>query len=72
MKWLLTTPVEIDLDGVREEVEAAGGELDPRAAVPLAGGEQVLYAQGPENLPERLAGTKLPIKVSPDSEMKAY
>jgi hypothetical protein len=72
MKWLLTTPDDLDVDVVRHEVEAAGGKLEPRPAVPLSGGERVLYAEGPEDFPERLQERGLPIEVSPSSELKLY
>lgn len=72
MKWLLTTPDDLDIDSVRHEVAAAGGKLEPRPAVPLSGGEQVLYAEGPEDFPRRLEAAGLPIAVSPSSELELY
>lgn len=72
MKWLLTTPDDLDVEAVRREVEAAGGKLEPRPAVPLSGGDRVLYAEGPEDFPQRLGASGLPIEVSPSSELKLY
>lgn len=72
MKWLLTTPDDLDVEAVRREVDAVGGKLEPRQAIPLSGGQQVLYAEGPEDLPQRLEATGLPIEVSPSSELKLY
>lgn len=72
MKWLLTTPDDLDVDLVRREVEAVGGRLEPRKPVPLSGGERVLYAEGPEDLPARLGAAGLPIEVSPNSEVTLY
>lgn len=73
MKWLLTTPADLDLDGVRQEVEAVGGKLEAREPVPLGENEQVLYAEGPEDLHERLKkATRLPIEASPNSDLKLY
>jgi hypothetical protein len=72
MKWLLTTPDDVDLDAVRRGVAEAGGELESRPAVPLEGGEQVLFAAGPEDFPRRLEATGLPVEVSPNSELELY
>ncbi|HYJ22423.1 MAG TPA: hypothetical protein VEW07_10410 [Solirubrobacterales bacterium] len=72
MKWLLTTPADVDLDGVRAEVEAAGGKLEAQKAVPLGENEQVLYAEGPEDLEARLKAAPIPIQVSPNSELELY
>lgn len=72
MRWLLTTPAEIDPEQVRREVEAAGGKLETREPIPLDPGDQVLYAEGPDDLDARLQGSQLPIKVNPESEPEPY
>jgi hypothetical protein len=72
MKWLLTTPADADLESLRTEVEAAGAKLEEVAPVPLDGGEQVLYAEGPDDLHERLAKTDVPVRVNPNSPMELY
>ena len=72
MKWLLTTATSIDTEAVERELEAAGGKLIPRAPVPLGEDEQVLYAEGPEDLHHVLRRSKLQIKVSPSSKYELY
>ena len=72
MKWLLTTPADVDLEKVRREVEGAGGKLEGRKPIPLSDNEQVLYAEGPEDLHRSLAETPTPMRVSPSSEMELY
>jgi hypothetical protein len=72
MKWLLTTPADLDLDGVRQQVEAVGGKLEAREPVPLGENEQVLYAEGPEDLHQRLKAGRLPIEASPNSDLELY
>lgn len=72
MKWLLTTPADVDLDSLRQEVEAAGAKLEDRDPVPLDQEEQVLYAEGPDDLHERLAKTSVPVRVHRSSPMELY
>jgi hypothetical protein len=72
MKWLLTTATDVSLEALRHEVEAAGGRLESEEPVPLDGNEQVIYADGPEDLHKRLAATPLPVKASPSSELDLY
>lgn len=72
MKWLLTTSNEVEVRAVRREVEAAGGSLESEDPVPLGEKERVLYAQGPDDLPARLASASSLIKISPSSEMDLY
>lgn len=72
MKWLLTTPTDVDVDELRREVEAAGGKLEERRPVPLEGDEQVLYAEGPEDLRKRLDATPTPVKANPSSRPELY
>ncbi|MEA2420776.1 MAG: hypothetical protein QOE60_2982 [Thermoleophilaceae bacterium] len=72
MRWLLTTPAEVDLETVRREVEKAGGALETDEPVPLGDSEQALYAEGPDDLHERLASTPEVVKVSPHSDPQPY
>jgi hypothetical protein len=72
VKWLLTTPADADLDSLRQEVEAAGAKLEDRDPVPLDRSEQVVYAEGPEDLGERLAQTDMPVRAHPNSPMELY
>ena len=72
MKWLLTTPVDIDLESLRRAVEAAGATLESRDPVPLDGDEQVLYADGPDDLGERLSTARLPVRVHRSSPITLH
>jgi hypothetical protein len=72
VKWLLTTPVDVDLELLRQEVEAAGAKLERRDPVPLDEGEQVLYADGPDDLHERMSKTSVPVRVNRSSPMQLY
>lgn len=72
MKWLLTTPADIDLESLRREIEAAGATLESRDPVPLDGQERVFYADGPDDLRERLSKTSMPVRVHRSSRMELY
>jgi hypothetical protein len=72
VKWLLTTRADADLDSLRQEVEAAGAKLEDRDPVPLDEEEQVLYAEGPDDLHDRLAKTSVPVRVHRSSPMELY
>jgi hypothetical protein len=72
VKWLLTTPVDIDLESLRQEVEAAGATLESREPVPLDQQEQVLYAEGPEDLGERLSNARVPVRANRSSPITLY
>ena len=72
MKWLLTTPVGIDLEALRQEVEKAGAKLEPREPVPLDQQEQVVYAAGPADLGERLSKSRMPVRANRSSPLTLY
>jgi hypothetical protein len=72
VKWLLTTPADVDLQSLRQEVEAAGATLEDRDPVPLDQEEQVLYAEGPDDLRERLSKTNVSVRVHRSSPMELY
>lgn len=72
MKWLLTTDKDVDLAVLRQEVESVGGTLEQKEPVPVGEDEQVLHAEGPEDLHERLAKTPTPVKANPNSRMELY
>ena len=72
MKWLLTTAAGVDLDSLRREVEAAGAKLEERDPVPLDRSEQVVYAEGPDDLHERLSKSDLAVRVHRSSPMEPY
>jgi hypothetical protein len=72
VRWLLTTDVEADLETVRKEVEKAGGALQDDQPVPLGDREQALYAEGPDDLHERLANAPAVVRVNPDSDQEYF
>lgn len=72
MRWLLTTPADVDVDELRREVEAAGGKLQSSRPVPLEPDEQVLRAEGPTDFKRRLDAAPLPVKVNRHSEPEPY
>lgn len=72
MKWLLTTPADIDPASLRQAVEAAGATLESRDPIPLEPQEQVFYAEGPEDLHERLSKTSVPVRADPRSRPELH
>lgn len=73
MRWLITTPVDADLDDLRAELSALDGRLSDEPPIPLDDDEHVIGAEGPRDLPSKLASTDVPVtKVSPDSEFELY
>jgi hypothetical protein len=72
MKWLLTTPANADLDSLQQELEAVGATLESQEPVPLDDDQQVLYADGPDDLSDRLSETNRSIHVHPSSELELY
>ena len=72
MKWLLTIPADSDLHELRQEVEAAGATIEDRDPVPLEGDERVVYADGPDDLNERLSKTKVPVRLNRSSRIQLY
>jgi hypothetical protein len=71
-RWLITTSSDEDLDQLRKDVQACGGEVDESPPVPLEGREQVVGAEGPDDLPAKLKKHPAVRKVSPDSEIEFY
>lgn len=71
-RWLITTPQDGDLDELRKNVAEQGGTVADEPPIPLDRGEQVVEAEGPEDLPERLRGHRDVCKVSPDSDIDLY
>ncbi|WP_327733946.1 hypothetical protein OG749_08730 [Streptomyces nojiriensis] len=69
MKWLVTVPVGTDLGELAARLSAVGGTLLDFGPVPLGDDEMALEAEGPPDLPARVAGLGLPIKVNPSSEL---
>jgi hypothetical protein len=71
-RWLLTIGKDADLSALRREVAARGGTIDPEPAIPLDADEQVVEADGPDDLPHRLRDHPAIRKVSPDSPKFPY
>jgi hypothetical protein len=72
VRWLLTTPTDVDLDALRRELEVAGATLERRRPVPLDQQEQVLYAEGPEDLREQLSKSGMRVRVHRSSPQELY
>lgn len=61
------------METLRREVEAVGATLESdRDPVPLEHEEQVFYADGPDDLHERLSETDVPVRVHRSSPMELY
>ncbi len=71
-RWLITTAFDEDLSELRRSVEAEGGAVSDEPPIPLDRGEQVVEAEGPDDLPEKLRSHPAVRKVSPDSEIELY
>lgn len=65
--WLITTNRKTDLAALSAEVAAQGGTMDTESPVPLGDAEQVVEAEGPDDLPMRLKPNPAVLDVSPDS-----
>jgi hypothetical protein len=73
VRWLLTVPVGVDTDRLAAVVTSAGGSLRDDPPIPLDDDELVIFADGPRDLPSRLAEHDVPVhKVSPDSDFELY
>jgi hypothetical protein len=66
-RWLLTIGKDADLAALRRDVAERGGTIGPDPAIPLDPDEQVVEAEGPADLPQRLQDHPAIRKVSPDS-----
>jgi hypothetical protein len=71
-RWLITTGADEDLDSLRETVAEQGGKLADSPPTPLDRGEQVVEAEGPDDLPEKLESDPAVRKVSPDSPIEFF
>ncbi|MEU9862532.1 hypothetical protein AB0D99_16835 [Streptomyces sp. NPDC047971] len=67
MKWLLTVPAGTDLGDLATKLSGVGCTLLDSTPVPIGDDEMVVEAEGPEDLPTRVAGLGLPVKVNPSS-----
>jgi hypothetical protein len=70
-RWLITTSDTSDLQELRRAIAAQGGAVTEEP-IPLDAGEQVVEAEGPDDLPERLSQHPAVLKVSPDTPKHPY
>ena len=70
--WLITTSKEIDLAELRQAITAQGGTVGDDLPMSLGDEEQVVEADGPDDLPARLQEHPAVLKVSPDSPKHPY
>lgn len=69
MRWLITTGMQDDLSELGRRISDLGGQVtaDP---VPMSPDEQIVFAEGPDDLPERLRDTANVRAVHPDSDVE--
>jgi hypothetical protein len=73
MRWLLTVGKEVDLEELRARLARLGSTIETESVVPLDDEAQTVRAEGPEDLPSRLADAGLDeVKAYPDSELELY
>ena len=73
MKWLLTVPAKVDLEELGRRLEAHGVTVDLGSCIPLHDGEQVVEAEGPEEIGavlERVGADA--VKASPSSDLELF
>jgi hypothetical protein len=66
-RWLITVSSDRDLEDLRTAVAAVGGTMADDPPIPLGAGEQVVEADGPDDLRDRLSAHPGVMKVSPDT-----
>ena len=71
-RWLITTSSKGDLAELRRAIAAQGGTADSGPPTPLGDDEQVIEADGPDDLPARLGDHPAVRKVSPDTPKHPY
>jgi hypothetical protein len=70
MKWLLTVPVDTDIEALARDLSAIGAVVEDDEPVPLGDHDKVVYVEGPQDLPSRLAGTNVEVRgIDPNSEL---
>jgi hypothetical protein len=73
MRWQLTVGKDVDVGELGSELARLGSTIDPESCVPLEHDEQVIRAEGPEDLPARLERAGLAaVKAYPDSDLELY
>lgn len=71
-RWLITTSTDSDLGALLHAIEEHGGTVSDDEPIPLEPGEQVVEADGPDDLAEHLREHPAVLKVSPDSPKEPY
>jgi len=71
-RWLITLSSQSDLEALRTAVTAHGGALTDDPPIPLGPGEQVVEAEGPDELRDRLGEHPGVMKVSTDTPKHPY
>jgi hypothetical protein len=72
MRWLITTTTETNLSNLRRRMARRGAKVMRDVPVPLGPDEQVLMAEGPQDLPDRLRDDPAIHGVHPDSELEFF
>jgi hypothetical protein len=73
MKWLLTVSDDTDLDALARELLPFGCVLEDVEGVPMGEGDVVVFADGPDDLPDRLQGIETQVKsADPSSEFELH
>ena len=73
MRWLLTVPADLDLAELSRALGPYGVTVDVVSRIPLGGGEQVVQAEGPEELRAHLEQENHGIlKASPSSDLELF
>ena len=70
-RWLITT-TQSDLAELRRTVATHGGEVADDPPIPLGADQQVVEAEGPDDLPALLGSDPTVLKVSPDTPKHPY
>lgn len=73
MRWLVTVKKSYDSERLSEAVRRSGGERDEiQEPIPLADGQLVIAAEGPESLETALRELPDVVEIYPDSDPVAY
>ena len=69
-RWVITADANEDVESLRKRMTDHGATVDDEPPIPLGPAEQVLKAQGPDDLPERLKQDPGVHDVFPDSDVE--
>lgn len=73
MHWLVTVARDVDRTALADELNALDAAVRFDDAVPVGDDEQILFVDGPADLPVRVRQAGLPVhSVHPDSDQTAY